>query len=103
MRRRPAGRTSKLFSQFRKIAPLNGRFDVDSQITALVRALSIDPSVLLLDEASASMDATATRQTEALLQQWSTATPGRAAVWTSHDAEQIARVAHRTLTLGGEA
>jgi putative ABC transport system ATP-binding protein len=75
----------------------------EQQITALVRALGIDPAVLLLDEPSASMDADATRHLEALIAQWVVQVPGRAVVWASHDAEQVARVANRTLTLNGGA
>jgi len=75
----------------------------EQQITALVRALGIEPSVLLLDEPSASMDATATRQAEELIAGWVADSPRRAAVWTSHDADQVARVASSTLTLDGAA
>lgn len=71
----------------------------ERQITALVRALGIEPSVLLLDEPSASMDATVTRQVEELIAAWIAGSPRRAAVWTSHDADQVDRVASCTLTL----
>lgn len=75
----------------------------EQQITALVRALGIEPSVLLLDEPSASMDATVTRQVEELIAGWVQESPHRAAVWTSHDADQVDRVAGCTLTLDGAA
>lgn len=71
----------------------------EQQITALVRALGVEPAVLLLDEPSASMDATATRQLEELVARWLAAAPQRAAVWTSHNPEQVRRVAGRTLSL----
>jgi putative ABC transport system ATP-binding protein len=73
----------------------------EAEIVALIRALGVEPSVLLLDEPSASMDATATRQAEELLKRWVHDAPNRASVWTSHDADQVRRVADRTLTLGG--
>lgn len=73
----------------------------EQQITALVRALCIDPQVLLLDEASASMDASSTERAESLIARWVADGPARAAVWTSHDAVQVDRVATRTLTLTG--
>ena len=75
----------------------------EQQITALVRALGIEPSVLLLDEPSASMDATATRQVEELIGGWVTSSPNRAAVWTSHDADQVGRMADSRLELDGAA
>lgn len=73
----------------------------EAQIVALIRALSVEPSVLLLDEPSASMDATATEQAENLVARWVGEAPGRASVWTSHDGAQVKRVADRTLTLDG--
>jgi putative ABC transport system ATP-binding protein len=73
----------------------------EAQIVALIRALSVEPSVLLLDEPSASMDATATEQAENLVARWVDEAPGRASVWTSHDGAQVKRVADRTLTLDG--
>ncbi len=73
----------------------------EAQIVALTRALSVEPSVLLLDEPSASMDATATEQAEELVARWVAESPGRASMWTSHDAAQVERVADRTLTLDG--
>lgn len=73
----------------------------EAQIVALTRALSVEPSVLLLDEPSASMDATATEQAEELVARWVAESPGRASMWTSHDVAQVERVADRTLTLDG--
>ena len=73
----------------------------EAEIVALIRALSVEPSLLLLDEPTASMDATATRQAEKLLKRWVCDGPNRASVWTSHNADQVRRVAGRTLTLTG--
>lgn len=73
----------------------------EAQIVALTRALSVKPSVLLLDEPSASMDVSATEQAEELVARWVSEGPGRASVWTSHDGAQVQRVTDRTLTLNG--
>src|SRR5205807_6803377 len=42
----------------------------EAQITALVRALQLDPDVLLLDEPTAALDGTAARAVERLLEHW---------------------------------
>ena len=69
----------------------------EGQLLALVRALLLGPSVLLLDETTASLDPDATRAAEAALAGWCAAGPSRALVWVSHDPAQRARVATREL------
>lgn len=71
----------------------------EAQIAALVRALQIDPDVLLLDEPTASMDAAATRAAEDLLGDWISAGPRRCYLWSSHDDAQLDRVATRRMAL----
>jgi putative ABC transport system ATP-binding protein len=72
----------------------------ESQITALVRVLLLDPAVLLLDEPTAALDGNAARAVERLLDDWRTdAAEHRALVWVSHDPEQALRVSDRRLRM----
>ena len=72
----------------------------EAQIVAMVRALLLDPDVLLLDEPTASLDAGAVAAVEALVIRWMREQPQRAWVWTSHDRKQLQRTSDRVLTLG---
>lgn len=66
----------------------------ERQRLALVRALSLQPPVLLLDEATANLDATNTRRVEALLNGYQ-AHQQAAILWVSHDDDQRERIAGR--------
>ena len=68
------------------------------QLLSLLRALQLDPDVLLLDEPCASLDASTTLAVETLLREW-LAADGRACVLTSHDPEQIGRFTTARLEL----
>jgi putative ABC transport system ATP-binding protein len=70
----------------------------EAQILALLRALQLDPQILLLDESTASLDPVTTAQVEQLLSQW-LRVPHHACIFTSHDPEQIRRFTHRQLSL----
>lgn len=72
----------------------------ERQRLALWRALRVEPEVLLLDEPTAALDVAATRRIEATVSRY-LAERGAAALWVSHDAGQIARIADRHLILGG--
>ncbi|MGI0479461.1 ABC transporter ATP-binding protein [Geminocystis sp. CENA526] len=71
----------------------------ESQIVALIRALQIDPMILLLDECTASLDAKTTAQVENSIEFWLQENPQRACIWTSHDSNQIDRVTDKQLML----
>jgi putative ABC transport system ATP-binding protein len=70
----------------------------EAQVVALLRAIQLNPEVLLLDEPTSALDAEATRAVEALLGLWRAEAPqARSLVWITHDADQSRRVADRAL------
>jgi putative ABC transport system ATP-binding protein len=72
----------------------------ESQIVALLRAVQLDPEVLLLDEPTASLDPDTARALENLINGWYEAGFGnRAFVWVSHDLEQAERISSRKLRM----
>jgi putative ABC transport system ATP-binding protein len=72
----------------------------EAQIVALLRAIQLDPSVLLLDEPTASLDRGTARAIEELVLGWISQAPiYRAFLWVSHDSEQVRRVAEKCLRM----
>jgi putative ABC transport system ATP-binding protein len=72
----------------------------EAQIVALLRAIQLDPAVLLLDEPSASLDQGAGQAIEGLIRRWLEEDSGaRAFVWISHDPQRARRVATRRLAM----
>ncbi|EGL19483.1 MULTISPECIES: ATP-binding cassette domain-containing protein [unclassified Paenibacillus] len=62
----------------------------EKQRTALVRAMLLQPDVMLLDEVTASLDPGSKRAAERLLVDWSQS-GGTSLVWITHDLEQAAQ------------
>ncbi|MDA3960604.1 MAG: ATP-binding cassette domain-containing protein [Planctomycetota bacterium] len=67
----------------------------ERQRLALVRVLGLEPSVLLLDEATANLDAGGVAAVEVVVRQWLDAEQERAVLWVSHDPDQRQRIATR--------
>ncbi|WP_026735852.1 ABC transporter ATP-binding protein [Fischerella sp. PCC 9605] len=74
----------------------------EAQILAFLRALQLSPSILLLDEPTASLDAVTAESLEALVAAWQDQDPQRAYLWTSHDPTQLERITNRQITLKGK-
>jgi putative ABC transport system ATP-binding protein len=81
------GRSDDFFTK--RVSELSGG---EIQITALVRALALDPIVLLLDEPTAGLDAPTATAVERLVTSWLDENPERAMVWVSHNETQAQRV-----------
>lgn len=71
----------------------------EAQIAALLRALQLDPDLLLLDEPAASLDPDSMGRLEELLLGWQSGAKDRALLLTSHDRAQIERLSTQTLSL----
>lgn len=72
----------------------------ERQITALIRAIQLDPCVLLLDEPTAALDADGVKAAEDLVSRWlAERTTNRAVIWVSHGSEQVQRVADRIVRI----
>jgi putative ABC transport system ATP-binding protein len=72
----------------------------EAQLTALLRTMQLDPSVLLLDEPTAALDPRTETAVEQLVTAWAAEDGAeRAFLWVTHDAEQARRMGERTLVL----
>lgn len=69
----------------------------ERQRLALVRALVLEPRVLLLDEPTSGLDHKTTHAVEQILKQY--LNRGASILWVTHDPEQARRVAQRCLFL----
>jgi len=72
----------------------------ESQLVALLRAMQLDPSALLLDEPTAALDPEAKAAVERLVGEWFHEQPeARAVLWVTHDAQQAQRMGSRLLRM----
>ena len=73
----------------------------EGQLVGFVRAVLLDPDILLLDEPTAHLDLDTTRRVEEVVHRWVEA-GDRAVLWTSHDVDQVDRIRRGPLIgLGG--
>ncbi|QEG23750.1 ABC transporter ATP-binding protein [Mariniblastus fucicola] len=71
----------------------------ERQIAAIVRALILAPSLLLLDEPTSAMDGETAAAAEALIDAWCDGEPSRSTVWVTHDRQQAQRVSERVVEM----
>ena len=68
----------------------------ETQLLNLLRALQLEPFILLLDEPTSALDATATAMVESLVSRWAGRESAQTAtLWVTHDAAQARRVGNR--------
>ena len=74
----------------------------EAQRLQMLRALRLDPQILLLDEPTSALDSENQRKIEDLLTRWYQL-PGKACIWISHDRSQLERIASHAqkFTKGG--
>jgi putative ABC transport system ATP-binding protein len=82
---------------YRPVSAISGG---EGQIVAFLRALQLNPRILLLDEPTASLDARTVSCLENLVATWLSDDPKRAYLWTSHDPNQLQRLTTRQINLG---
>ena len=74
----------------------------ETQLAGLLRALQLDPLVLLLDEPTAALDRHTAELAERLLAEWLADRPDeRAYVWVSHDTQQTELMCESILRMNG--
>jgi putative ABC transport system ATP-binding protein len=74
----------------------------ERQRLALLRLLQQGPTILLLDEPTSFLDSAGKILVEQLVQEYLAADQQRAAIWVTHDLEQLERVGDRALWLADQ-
>ncbi len=100
-RKQVQAETEKLLSLFSGTIKSNLRPDVpvaelpadEKQIVEILKAISLDPRILILDEATASLDSHQVQRLFELVSKWKVA--GKAIIFVTHRMEEIFRVADR--------
>jgi putative ABC transport system ATP-binding protein len=103
-RRFDRGRASELFfglgrgTDFleKKVADLSGG---EIQLTALVRGLQLNPTILLLDEPTSALDGPTAAAVEDLIDRWLAENSERAMIWVSHNEAQAQRVGRTAIRM----
>jgi putative ABC transport system ATP-binding protein len=80
----------------KKVADLSGG---EIQLTALVRGLQCDPTILLLDEPTAALDRPTAAAVENLIDGWLAEDSQRAMIWVSHNEDQAQRVGRTAIRM----
>ncbi|MBX2997677.1 MAG: sugar ABC transporter ATP-binding protein [Caldilineaceae bacterium] len=104
-RRRIRRRTEELLSLFHGTfsaamqpdAPIASLSPDERQIVEILKALSLEPRLIILDEATASLDSRQVSRLFDLVARWKE--EGRAVVFVSHRMEEIFRIADRAVVL----
>jgi ribose transport system ATP-binding protein len=78
-------------------APVTDLTPDEKQIVEILKALSQEPRVIILDEATASLDRRQVERLFELIRQWKS--EGMAVVFTSHRMDEIFRIADRAVVL----
>ena len=73
----------------------------EQQWVAMVRALLLNPFILLLDESMSALDEKNRKRVEELLLEWLCQDHGHALIFVSHDSEQRNRFATHRFNMGG--
>ncbi len=80
-------------ASLRQDVPVSSLPPDEKQIVEILKAVSFDPRLLILDEATASLDSRQVERLFELVQQWKQA--GKAIIFVSHRMEEIFRIADR--------